>query len=108
MYDPCIGAFDVQNDIYTVPFITHNNNVLGYNASYLASMEASDESCGFAQYREDYMHFPPNGTQPVLNESAHPDCGLWNSAYNSAYAPNPCFNVYEIGLQCPLLSDPLG
>ena len=28
--------------------------------------------------------------------------------YLSAYAVNPCFNVYEPNLQCPLLSDPLG
>jgi carboxypeptidase D len=28
--------------------------------------------------------------------------------YEAAYAPNPCFNVYEIGLQCPLLGDVLG
>lgn len=28
MYDPCIGAFDAQNDITVLPFIEQNNNVL--------------------------------------------------------------------------------
>ena len=111
VYDPCIGSYDSQNDITIYPFIEHNNNVLNFNKSYLAKMEALDEKCGFATYREDYMHFPPNGTQPVLPEkncTAEPDCCTWNSAYNAAYDPNPCFNVYDIVFQCPLLGDVLG
>lgn len=107
MYDPCIGAFDVQDDMTTYPFVLENNNVLGYNDSYLEQMAALDESCGYAKFREDYLVFPPSGTQPPLPESTG-ECALWNSAYYAAYATNPCFNVYQLGLICPLLSDPLG
>lgn len=57
--------------------------------------------------REDYMHYPPSGTQPPLAEPTG-KCALWTEAYYAAYATNPCFNVYEIGFTCPLLSDPLG
>ena len=35
MYDPCIGAFDAQNDIQILPFIEQNNNVLAYNQSFV-------------------------------------------------------------------------
>ena len=110
VYDPCIGSYAVQNDITVSPFIQQNNNVLNLNKSYLADIEALDESCGYTAFREQYMSFPPNGTQPTLYENctSDPDCCLWNSVYDAAYAPNPCFNVYEIGLQCPLLGDVLG
>lgn len=110
MYDPCIGAFDVQNDIYTLPFLEQNNNVLGYNSSYLADVAQMDQACGYADYRQDYMQFPPADVQPphYPDNTTAAECGLWHNAYDAAYGPNPCFNVYEIGLQCPLLSDPLG
>lgn len=110
VYDPCIGAFDVQNDMYTLPFLEKNNNVLNYNKSFLNHLAQADEACGYAEYRRDYMQWPPSDVQPPH----YPDnvtaetCGLWDMAYNAAYGPNPCFDAYEIGLQCPLLSDPLG
>lgn len=53
------------------------------------------------------MKFPPSGVQPAFPASQS-KCALWDSAYNAAYATNPCFNPYETGFQCPLLSDPLG
>lgn len=47
MYDPCIGSFDAQNDIYTVPFIEQNNNVFAYTQSYLDEMTKLDDECGW-------------------------------------------------------------
>jgi hypothetical protein len=47
MYDPCIGAFDAQNDIYILDFIKQNNNVLGYNDSYIEHLAGLDEDCGW-------------------------------------------------------------
>lgn len=83
---------------------------MGYNASFLAQLEASHESCGYADFLDKYLTFPPSGVQPqtYFNSTSDADCDLWGAGYNAAYAPNPCFNVYEVGLQCPLLSDPLG
>lgn len=110
VYDPCIGSFDSTNAITVYPFIEQNNNILGFNKSFVADLAARDQSCGFAQYREDFLQFPANGTQPALylNATADPGCDLWDDVYMNAYAVNPCFNVYEPNLQCPLLSDPLG
>jgi carboxypeptidase D len=112
-YDPCIGSFDyVQNEVPTLPFILENNNVFGFNQSFLAQLEELDKSCGYADYREKYMSFPPSGPQPpTLFNYSNPDdlaCDVFDLAANAAYATNPCYNVYEIGTQCPLLSDPLG
>ena len=94
-------------------FIKENNNVLGFNASYVADLEALDESCGFKDFREQYLAWPPNGTQPpkYFNSTAGSDdssCDIWGGSYKEAYKVNPCFNVYEVNLQCPLLGDVLG
>ena len=111
VYDPCIGEYiTVQQEIPAYPFVEQNNNVIGFNKSFMAHLEAKDQSCGYAKYREEFLVFPPHKTQPPLffNSTSNADCDLWGEIYDTAYATNPCFNVYEIGLQCPLLSDPLG
>jgi len=110
-YDPCIGSYVyTQQEAVAVPFVQQFNNVLGFNDSFMADLNASHYSCGYASYIDQYLVFPPNGTQPALyfNSTSDADCDLWDDVYFSAYGPNPCFNVYEIGSQCPLLSDPLG
>lgn len=66
MYDPCIGAFDAQNDMNILPFIEQNNNVLNFNQSFIEYLTALDEECGWKKFREDYLQFPPSGTQPPL------------------------------------------
>ncbi|KAK6398296.1 hypothetical protein LTR65_003376 [Meristemomyces frigidus] len=78
MYDPCIGAFDFQNDMYTLPFIEQNNNVLNYDNSYLSHLAQADEACGYAEYRRDYMQFPPSDVQPphYPDNATEAECGL--------------------------------
>ena len=110
MYDPCIGSYDYLSAITVYPFVEQNNNFLNFNKSFVSDLAKRDQSCGYEQYRQDFLQFPPNGTQPelYLNSTADPDCDLWNDVYNNAYSVNPCFNVYLPTLGCPLLADPLG
>ena len=109
-YDPCIGSYVYANLGTTVPFVQGHNDVLGLNKSFLADLEALDKSCGYAKFREDYYKFPPTSVQPAkyFNSTSDSVCDLWTMVYDASYAPNPCFNVYWIGLQCPLLGDVLG
>jgi carboxypeptidase D len=84
--------------------------VLGLNDTFIAQLEKLHQSCGYADFIDKYLQYPPPAVQPpkYFNYTSESDCDLWDLAYNAAYAPNPCFNVYEIVGQCPLLSDPLG
>jgi carboxypeptidase D len=93
-----------------VPWVQQNNNIMGFNASFMSQLEKLDKSCGYAAYREKYLVFPPAGQQEpkYFNYTSEADCDLWDLIYNEAYHTNPCFNPYEPNLQCPLLSDPLG
>ena len=110
VYDPCIGSYDYLNAISIYPWIEQNNNFMGFNDSFVAGLAEQDKKCGYAQYRHDFMQFPPNKTQPqlYLNTTADPDCDIWDLVYDTAYSVNPCFNVYEPNLQCPLLLGSLG
>lgn len=111
IYDPCIGSWVwTQQQAVAVPWIHQNNNILGLNASFLAFLVSQDKRCGYAAYREQYLTFPSSGLQEpkYFNATSDAECDLWTAGYNAAYHTNPCFNVYEPNLQCPLLSDPIG
>ncbi|TPX11381.1 uncharacterized protein E0L32_001199 [Thyridium curvatum] len=111
IYDPCIGSFVyTQEQAVAVPWVQQNNNILGLNQTFLAELEQRDKSCGYAAYREQYLTFPSSGLQEpkYFNHSADTGCDLWSLAHDACFRTNPCFNVYEPNLQCPLLSDPLG
>ena len=109
-YDPCIGQFDYTAEEATaVPFVLENQALLQFNASFLETLETLDKSCGFADYREKYFAFPPSGVQPPIffNYTSEADCDVFTLIDNAALENNPCFDIYEVNQQCPLLWDVL-
>ncbi|KUJ24427.1 putative pheromone processing carboxypeptidase [Mollisia scopiformis] len=110
-YDPCIGSFDyVQEEVVAVPFVHANNAVLNINSSYLAYLDGLDETCGYADFRNKYLQFPPTKHQPITYFSDENDyaCDVFDMAVNAALNVNPCYNIYHVSDACPLQSDVLG
>lgn len=111
VYDPCIGEFvSIQEEYVAVPYVQANNNILNLNESFLAELENLHQTCGYADYLEKYYTFPPSSVQPPLffNYTSAGDCDVFDLINNALLAVNPCFDIYEIVEQCPLLSDVLG
>ena len=112
-YDPCIGATDyTQEEAVAVPFVLENNNVFGLNESFISQIEALDKSCGYVEYREKYMKFPPPDIQPIgfynYSTTEGTECDVWDDIFYAALAVNPCFNMYHIVDTCPIPPDVLG
>ena len=76
----------------------------------MAQLEKLDESCGYAALREKYLTFPPPGNQPskYFNFTSEANCDVFDLLDNALLEINPCFDIYEINQQCPLLWDVLG
>ncbi|KAJ5888364.1 hypothetical protein N7495_008405 [Penicillium taxi] len=109
-YDPCIGQFDyVQEEIPTFPLVQANANLFNFNASFMAELEQQHKSCGYEEYIDKYLTFPPPEVQPSLffNYTSQADCDLFDIVSNEVYSSNPCFDLYEINLMCPLQWDVL-
>ncbi|PMD29624.1 carboxypeptidase S3, penicillopeptidase S3, CPD-S3 [Hyaloscypha variabilis F] len=110
-YDPCIGAFDYsQEEAVTVPFVVESQAIFRLNDSFIAQLSSLDQSCGFAEYRNKFLTFPPVGKQPddFFNHKNEEACDVFNMAFGAALALNPCFNLYHISETCPLTPDVLG
>ncbi|WVO14452.1 hypothetical protein L204_102086 [Cryptococcus depauperatus] len=113
VYDPCIGEFDyVQEEIPIYPFVEANNNLFNFNASVMSELKGLHESCGYAEYIDKYLKFPATENQPPLyfnsSDPQNMTCDVFNTVNELALRINPCFDVYEINLMCPLLWDVLG
>lgn len=110
-YDPCIGQFDyTQEEVAAVPFVVENQALLKFNDSFIAQLESLDEACGYAALRDEYLTFPPPGNQPAVffNFTSEANCDVFDMIDNAALMNNPCFDIYEVNQQCPLLWDVLG
>ncbi|KAJ6090892.1 hypothetical protein N7499_003606 [Penicillium canescens] len=108
-YDPCIGQFDyVQEEIPVVPFVQQNANLFNFNESFMAELEKKHKSCGYEDFINKYLTFPPPETQPsmIFNYTTDADCDLFDLVYYEVFHINPCFDLYEINLMPPPLGRP--
>ncbi|KAJ5723942.1 hypothetical protein N7488_001977 [Penicillium malachiteum] len=109
-YDPCIGQYDyVQQEAPTVPLVQSNANLFGFNESFMAELASLHKSCGYEDFIETYLTFPPPGNQPVktIDWESIGNCDVFDLVYEEAFNINPCFDLYEIPTMCPLLWDVL-
>jgi carboxypeptidase D len=95
-----IGSFVwAQEQAVTYPFVVANNNNLNLNASTLAQLEQMHTSCGYADFLNTYLQFPPPGPQPpkLFDYDAldSADCDAFDLYNSAAWEVNPCFNIYE-------------
>ncbi|KAI0880249.1 alpha/beta-hydrolase [Annulohypoxylon maeteangense] len=110
IYDPVLGDGVVQDSVTTVPFVDYHHNLMSFNDSFSAYIHGLHDSCGFADYNDKYLVYPPSGPQPPdYSDSVSRECrNLWSDVLNEALSINPCFDVYQVATTCPLLWDILG
>ncbi|KAI2467437.1 alpha/beta-hydrolase [Annulohypoxylon bovei var. microspora] len=110
IYDPVLGDDVVQDSATTVPFVDYHRNLMTFNDSFSAYIHGLHDSCGFADYNDKYLAYPPSGPQPPnYAQSVSRECrGLWDAVLSEALSINPCFDVYQVATTCPLLWDVLG
>ncbi|KAJ5094138.1 hypothetical protein N7456_009999 [Penicillium angulare] len=110
MYDPCIGQYDwVQEEAPAVPLVQANANLFNFNETFMAELERLHKKCGYEEFIDKYLTFPPPEHQPpkFFNYTTDAECDVFDLIYNEAFSANPCFDLYEIPAMCPLLWDVL-
>lgn len=64
----------------------------------MAHIESVADSCGYTNYSETFVTFPPKGPLPLPGQSTEGDrgCRLWEQIFDAALLVNPAFNIYRI------------
>ncbi|KAJ5601441.1 hypothetical protein N7510_010975 [Penicillium lagena] len=91
-YDPCIGQFDyVQEEVPVVPLVQQNANLFNFNETFMAELEHLHKACGYEEYIEKYLTFPPKEHQPpkFFNYTTQAKCDVFDLVYNEIFNINP-------------------
>ncbi|KAK5075255.1 hypothetical protein LTR64_001460 [Lithohypha guttulata] len=110
VYDGVYSYDSIGDNIPTASFVDYWGPLLDLNATFLEQLHNTSEACGYTQYLNDNLVFPPKGplpTPPYPNDN-NDTCNTWNMVYQAASAVNPCFDIYQVATTCPLLWDVLG
>lgn len=108
IYDPSTSYDVVQQQIPAVPFVDHWKPLFNLNSTFTDDIHARADSCGYTDFFNTYLTFPPAGPLPTPPSGSAPGCDLWDDIYNAVSAVNPCFDIYQVATTCPLLWDVLG
>lgn len=115
IYDPVLGYDDIQETIPAVAFTDYWPGLFPFNDSFVADIHDRAEKCGYTDYLNKYLVYPPAGEQPTIlpgqfdNGTTKDECAaLYFDIANAAILVNPCWDIYQVATTCPLLWDVLG
>ncbi|KAK7721836.1 hypothetical protein SLS64_000987 [Diaporthe eres] len=112
IYDPSIAYDDLQSGVTVVPFVESAAAVFPFNNTFWADIRARDAACGYADFRNEFLSFPPPSLLPGPDDlpgNNNDSCqALYGDIFDAVSAVNPCFDIYAVQTTCPLLWDVLG
>ncbi|KAF2260498.1 carboxypeptidase cpdS precursor [Lojkania enalia] len=103
IYDPSVASDALLEDVPAVPFVDHWAGLFNLNKTFMDHIHERAEECGYTDYMNTYLSFPPPGPLPEPRQ-----CGLWEDITYAVFLTNPCFDVYQVATTCPVLWDVLG
>jgi carboxypeptidase D len=92
-----------------VAYVKEFNNLFRLNETVMGKLNNMDKYCGYTEYLNNWLVFPPKGIMPSIPAKKSYTCDtLWRQIKKVAEEVNACFNQYQITTTCPLLWDVLG
>lgn len=113
VYDPSIGYDGVISQAPALSFVDQNRNFFPLNDTVNSQVKNISKSCGLDTFMDTAMTFPPKGPLPPSPSTYdevydYENCDIYDTIFNAIFEINPCFDIYQLGHQCPLLWDSLG
>ncbi|KAL8807085.1 MAG: hypothetical protein Q9182_000918 [Xanthomendoza sp. 2 TL-2023] len=106
--DPVINELDTLAQAPAVMYVNEYSNIFGLNDTFMADINQRAKTCGYTDFMNSSLQFPPTGPLRTAPTSETDGCDVWDSIVTAAYYVNPCFSVYHITDFCPYLYDVLG
>jgi len=114
IYDPSTSYNAIQDQIPAVPFVDYWKGLMPFNDSFSAQIHNMSDSCGYTDFINQYLQFPPPGPLPSKlpgtdeDGSTLAECDVFDAIYDEVFYINPCWDIYQVATTCPQLWDVLG
>ncbi|KAM5537769.1 hypothetical protein V8D89_008537 [Ganoderma adspersum] len=118
MADPSLSWGLIQEAIPALRFVQANRNVFPLNSTFMAQLQNISDSCGYTDYFDKYVMYPPTGPLPLpagavidqatLNVNVRPECRIRELIQNAAQVINPSFDAYRVTDTWPTVWSVLG
>jgi len=100
IYDPSTSYSTIQNEVPAVQFTDYWKGLFPFNDSFVETIHNQSDSCGYTDYLEKYLVFPPPGPQPGPTDlpgtdetgAVTDDCAVFENINNEIFNVNPCFD----------------
>jgi len=115
IYDPSTSYGAIQEEIPAVQFVDYWGGLFPFNDSFVATIHNISDTCGYTDFLNEYLVFPPPGPLPSILPGTGDDgitttaeCDVFHLIYNEIFNVNPCWDIYQVATTCPELWDVLG
>lgn len=98
VYDGVYSYDAIGEQIPIVPFVDFWGPLLDFNSTFLDTIHNLSATCGYDQFMEDYLVFPPKGLLPTPPnaDGTNDTCDIFDMVFNAASLINPCFDIYQV------------
>ncbi|KAA1474008.1 alpha/beta-hydrolase [Dentipellis sp. KUC8613] len=105
--DAVLSYDTVQQEIPALRFAQANRNVFPFNSSFVAELQRISDSCGYTDYLDKYVSYPPKGQLPLVGTNgtsvhAKEECHIWEMIFEEVSIINPAWNVYRVTETWPM------
>jgi carboxypeptidase D len=99
-----------MSEVPVLAFVEQYASLFSFDPTFMASLSATAQRCGYSSYMSTHVTYPPKGPLPLPGTSVEFDdgCDIWSDVANQALAINPAFNIYNVFNTFPVPWDVLG
>ena len=76
----------------------HRLPLLNLNDTFMAELHNMSDKCGYTEFMNDNLVFPPKGPLPTPPnvDLSDDSCDTFDAVFFAATAANPCFDIYQV------------
>ncbi|KAI0698230.1 alpha/beta-hydrolase [Cytidiella melzeri] len=116
--DPSLSWGLVQQEIPALRFAQAHKDLFPFNASFYAQLQNISDTCGYTDYLDKFVTYPPAGQLPLpagatFNSTTKavgvlPSCRMHSPIQRQVSIINPAFDVYRVSDTFPTLWSVIG
>ncbi|KAL0932196.1 carboxypeptidase [Colletotrichum truncatum] len=113
IFDPAISQRGLGEEFGVMRMLEYWGPAFTLNETARKAVKQMDDRCGYSEYVERYLTFPPSSVQPTNIPGAYtphghvPQCSIRSFVETAEKDANPCFSPFNIFRTCPLAFDPI-